>query len=118
ESIAAMRMRWYRWFALPYTVIRFVLGFAFELLGKIIATLVGLLATLFVVVGRFLGSVFYYLTYPILRGFDGILLALTWVYRRILRWSLSYAVVVLLGVFVGTGLLVRALDDVDTELVP
>jgi HAE1 family hydrophobic/amphiphilic exporter-1 len=108
-----------RWIVgLPYVLLRAVTHLTLELIGKVLATSFGLVLELVVGVGRIVGVGSGRLLGPLLRGFDRGIDGLERGYKRVIRWSLANAPMVIgavLASFVAMGFSAARLDS---ELIP
>ena len=133
---ARMRQRWGRWtsFAelrdafspfkwwaiplLPYTLVRFVLHLGFELFAKLLATVLGFVATAAV---KLVGGVLWLLGWavkPILFGFDKLLGLFERAYGAVIRWSMRNAIVVVVLALAAFGVMIGGATRLDSELIP
>lgn len=116
----ALRPRWWWLTVVPvvYGLLRFVLHFVFELLGKLMTSLVLLLSGGGVKVVRTVGWALGKLLTPVLWLFDALLQVLERAYPRLIRWSLrNRFVVYALALGAGAATMWVA-PRLDTELIP
>ncbi len=118
ESFAGGAFRWWKLVLLPYYLVRGLVHLAFELIGKLLATVLGLVSSGLVIL---FGSLFWLLSWPlkpILWAFDKLITGLENGYGGLIRWSLRHHVTVLglsLATFVAMSFGVGRLDS---ELIP
>jgi HAE1 family hydrophobic/amphiphilic exporter-1 len=110
--------RWWHVLLLPYFVLRLVLHLAFELIAKLLSTVLGLV---FMAAVKLIGLVLWLLGYvvrPVLWGFDKFIGALERLYGAIIRWSLRHSFTIVglsIAAFVVMGVGATRLDS---ELIP
>ncbi len=102
----------------PYYLFRFLLHFFFELFGKLLTTIFGLLGDAFVGLARVVGRVVGFVLKPVLAGFDAALRGLAVLYSRVIRWSLRNKVVVLVASVAALGAVLLGAKALETELIP
>lgn len=108
-----------RYLALPYLVIRFVIWFAFELVGKLVLLIFGgglwllarLLKPLWYLLNRFVLT-------PVVRLSGRGLAVLNHIYPRTVNWALDHPVPVLLGILLCGWITWEGGRRLDTELLP
>lgn len=117
---AVRRPRWWWITIVPvvYGLLRFVLHFVFEALGKIFGTLALLVAGLVVVVVWAVGWLLGWVIRPVLWLFDQLMRALEWGYPKVIRWSLRNRFVVYALTLGAGAATVWAAPQLDTELIP
>ena len=103
---------------LPYYLFRFSLHLVFELIGKVVATVVGVAADITVLVVGGVGTVIGLLLRPALAVFELALRVLTRLYRSLIRWSLRNAVVVYALALASFAVLFVGGRQLDSELIP
>jgi hydrophobic/amphiphilic exporter-1 (mainly G- bacteria), HAE1 family len=110
--------RWWKLLLLPYYLLRFVLHLVLELFAKLLATLVGLLATALVKLVFGFMTLLGWAARPILWGFDRLLAALGRLYAAIIRWSLRHAIAVVTLALAAFAVLIGGALRLDSELIP
>ena len=102
----------------PLLILRFLIAFIFETLGKIILgllTLISFLAGLLTILIRFIFKILAFLP---LKGMNAILEFSQKIYPPAIRWALRNAGLVCLGVAALIGWIVFLLMQMETELLP
>ena len=117
-SLAKPRWWWLTIVPLAYYLVRFVLHFSFDLIGKLLsAVLIMLVAVVVTVVGGALWLLGWVIK-PVLWLFDALMRRLEAGYPRLIRWSLRNRVVVY-GLVLASGVAtVWAAPQLDNELIP
>jgi HAE1 family hydrophobic/amphiphilic exporter-1 len=118
DSLGRGHFRWWKLLLLPYYLFRFVAHLTFELLGKLLATLLGALASGLVVVG---GGLIWLLSWPlrpILWGFDKLITGLEIGYGALIRWSLRHYVTVIALAIASFVAMSMGATRLDSELIP
>ena len=108
----------FRLLGILYGVVRFLLHFPFELLGKALATVFGFISWLLVTLFRGGAGGGGFVLRPILGAFDAFLNGLGAAYRALIRWSLRNKVVVMAGSVGVMAFVVVGARWLDTELIP
>jgi HAE1 family hydrophobic/amphiphilic exporter-1 len=114
------RPRWWWITAVPvaYALLRFVLHFVFEVLGKLLGTGLLLFAAVLVIAVGSVGWLLGWVIRPVLWLFDQLMRALEWAYPKLIRWSLRNRFVVY-ALALGAGAsTVWIAPQLDTELIP
>jgi HAE1 family hydrophobic/amphiphilic exporter-1 len=109
---------WLTVLPLAYLLLRFVLHFVFDLIGKLLATAIIVVAAVIVVVVRALGWVLGKLLWPVLWLFDVVMRALEAGYPHVIRWSLRNRFIVYSLVLAAGAATVWAAPQLDSELIP
>jgi HAE1 family hydrophobic/amphiphilic exporter-1 len=110
--------RWWDVLLLPYYLARFVLHLALELLGKLLATILGLSSTAIVMLIGGVLWVFGWIVKPILWVFDKLITGLERAYGAVIRWSLRNAIVVVTLALGAFGVMIVGATQLDSELIP
>ncbi len=108
----------WRLLALPYVLLRFVLHLIFELLGKLLLTVLLPIAALLVFVAWVAGKIFGVLAWVPLRVFGAAISAVEDAYPSVIRWSLRNRVIVYLFGLGSLGFVGWGAAQLDTELIP
>ncbi len=118
EHARGLRRRPWRLVWTPYTLVRFVLHFVFELLGKVLLTVsvltLAVVLGLAFVVGRVVGL----LVRPPLWLFHRLVDVLQALYGPLIRWCLRNRVVVYAAFLGSLGVVIWGAQRLDTELIP
>ena len=117
-ALARPRWWWVTIVPLVYYLVRFVLHFSFDFIGKLLSAIVIILVAVLVTV---VGAVLWLLGWiikPVLWLFDAFMRVLEAGYPRLIRWSLRNRVVVYGLVLAAGGATVWAAPQLDTELIP
>lgn len=116
----AIRPRWWWLTVVPivYGLLRFVLHFVFELLGKLLTALFLLLSYLGVRAVRAGGWLLRWPLMPVLFLFDGLLRLLEAGYPKLIRWSLRNRFVVYALTLGAGAATLWAAPRLDSELIP
>ncbi|HEY0134128.1 MAG TPA: efflux RND transporter permease subunit [Nannocystis sp.] len=117
-SLGRPRWWWVTIVPLVYYLARFVLHFAFELIGKLLSAILIVLVTVVVTV---VGGALWLLGWvikPVLWLFDAFMRLLEAGYPRLIRWSLRNRVIVYGLVLAGGAATVWAAPQLDNELIP
>jgi HAE1 family hydrophobic/amphiphilic exporter-1 len=117
-SLGAVRRQPWRIVALPYVVLRAALHLVFDLVGKLLLTIVVLVLAVLLGVAWLVGTVVGVVVRPLLWTFGVGLEGLERAYPPLIRWSLRNRVVVYVvagGAFVFLG---WGLGRLDSELIP
>ena len=117
-SLKQVRWWWVTLVPLVYYLARFLLHFAFDLIGKLLSAIVIILVAVVVTV---LGGALWLLGWiikPVLWLFDWFMRMLEAGYPRLIRWSLRNRVIVYGLVLAGGAATVWAAPQLDNELIP
>lgn len=118
ESMRAIEGSLWRLLLIPYAMFRLVLHLVFELLGKLLLTLMLPFAALLVFIVFLLGKLFGLLAWLPLKLFGVVLDAVERVYPAVIRWSLRNRVVVYMVGLGSLGFVGWGAARLDTELIP
>ncbi len=110
--------RWVATLLLPYSLVRMVLQIAFELVGKLFASVALVLGGLVVAVTRGIARALAFALSIPLGLFDRAVRALERAYERAIRWSLRNRVVVYASVLGSFAFLAWGVPRLDSELIP
>jgi HAE1 family hydrophobic/amphiphilic exporter-1 len=110
--------RWWDVLLLPYYLARFVLHLVLELVGKLLATLLGIKSTGLLLAIRGVLWVFGWIVKPILWAFDKLITGLERAYGAVIRWSLRNAIVVVGLALAAFGVMFVGATRLDSELIP
>lgn len=118
RSLRRPRWWWITVLPLVYVLVRFALHLVFELVFKLLTTLVILLASVAFGAVFALGKLFGLVFRPILWLFDQVMTALEWAYPKLIGWCLRNRVLVYALVLASGAATVWVLPRLDTELIP
>ena len=109
---------WLTVLPLPYLLLRFALHFIFDLIGKVLATLIIVVAAVAVQLTYIVGWVLGKLLWPVLWLFDAFMRVLESGYPHLIRWSLRNRILVYSAVIAAGAATVWAAPQLDSELIP
>ncbi|MFV8753285.1 efflux RND transporter permease subunit [Nannocystaceae bacterium ST9] len=118
ESFRGGAFRWWKLLLLPYYLLRLITHFVFELVGKLLATTLGLASTATVIGLRGLFWLLAWPLKPILWGFDKLITGLENAYGWLIRWSLRHYVTVLGLALASLVAMSFGAQRLDSELIP
>lgn len=118
DSAKAARERAWRWVLAPYWLVRFVLHIVMELIAKLVASLVGIVAVGLVSLFRVVATVLSTLLKPVFIVFDRCLKVVARGYELLLQWALARRGSVLVIIAAVMAAVLLRLGNIETELVP